>query len=96
MIAFAARACLGAAYASAWVSHNNMLFETCPHDCRTAHITVSNLALAPLVAVVPLATGWAAMALGTRTAFGLCLAPTMLGLAWLLFAVKEPRVIRAV
>lgn len=88
-------ACLGAAYASSWVSHQNMLFETCPHDCRTAHITVSNLVLAPLTAVVPVATGWAVGALGARTAFAACLVPTALGLAWLVFGVKEPRVVRA-
>jgi MFS family permease len=91
----AAFACVGAIYATGWVSHQNMLFETCPHDCRTAHITVSNLVLAPFTAVVPPATGWAMEALGTQATFLVCLVPTVLGLLWLLLAVREPRVVRA-
>jgi MFS family permease len=83
----------GAGYASGWVSHHNLLFETCPHDCRAAHITVSNLVLAPATALVPLATGAAVHAFGTGTVFLLCLVPTALGLLWLLALVREPRTV---
>jgi MFS family permease len=89
----AAFALTGVSVAGAWVSHQNLLFETCPHDCRVAHITVSNLVLAPLTAMVPVLTGKIVALYGTGTAIGICLVPTVLGLGWLVAAVKEPRTI---
>lgn len=83
----------GVAIAGGWVSHQNMILETCPHDCRMAHITASNLVLAPVTALVPIITGKVVSVLGTGRTFWLCLVPTALGLAWLLAAVREPRTI---
>jgi MFS family permease len=84
---------LGVAWASNWVSHANMLFETCPHDSRVAHITVSNMVLSPFLILVPLATGWlmALASVGVRNGIGLTLIPAALGVAWMVFVVKEPR-----
>ncbi|MFO8006227.1 MAG: hypothetical protein R6V05_00670 [Candidatus Brocadiia bacterium] len=83
---------MGVAWASAWVSHSNMLFETCPHDSRAAHITLSNVFLGPFVLLVPLATGWMmANWTGVRAGLGVTLVPTVVGILYLLVVVKEPR-----
>ena len=81
----------GVGIAAGWVSHQNLLYETCPHDCRSAHITITNLVLGPLTTVVPLLTGKAMETYGAPMTFGACLLPTILGLIWLLVFVKEPR-----
>ena len=84
-------ALLGVGIASGWVSHNNFLFETCPHDYRTAHITVSNLVLAPVTALVPMGTAHLVATLGVTRAFAVCAVPMVAGVAWLLVMVREPR-----
>jgi MFS family permease len=81
----------GVAWAAAWVSHINMLFETCPHDSRVAHITLSNMVLGPVLALVPMGTGWLVEAVSVRTGIGLTLVPTLLGVLWLALMVREPR-----
>jgi MFS family permease len=86
-------ALLGVASASAWVSHTNMLFETCPHDSRVAHLTLSNLVLMPFAFLIPLGTGVLVEAVGYRAGIGLTLIPTVLGTLWLLAAVREPRTV---
>jgi MFS family permease len=87
-------ALLGVAWGSGWVCHANMLFETCPHDSRVAHVTLSNLVLSPIVLLVPIATGWLVGSfVGLRNGIGLALVPTLLGVLWLIFVVKEPRTI---
>ncbi len=87
-------AVLGVAFAGGWVSHSNMLYETCPHDSRVAHITAANVVLGPLVLVVPLVTGWVMETLTTtRVGIGLTLVPTVAGVLWLALAVREPRAI---
>ena len=84
-------ALVGVACASAWVSHVNMLFETCPHDSHAAHITLSNVVLGPVLWLVPVLTGWMVGVVGLRTAIGITLIPTVAGTIWLAVAVKEPR-----
>jgi len=86
-------ALLGVAFASAWVSHTNMLFETCPHDSRAAHLTLSNLVLMPFIFTVPLGTGILMRVVDYRAGIGLTLIPSVLGTLWLLFVVKEPRTV---
>lgn len=91
---FACAACfvtLGVALSAGWVSHVNMLFETCPHDSRVAHITLSNTVLAPFVLLAPLGTGWLIEQVGMRNGIGLTLIPTGAALLWLVLFVKEPR-----
>ena len=85
-------ALFGVSASAAWVSHQNFLFETCPHDSRVAHITLSNMILQPFFFLVPMATGWMMQHLAHRTTgIGLALIPTLLGVMWLAFAVREPR-----
>jgi MFS family permease len=83
---------LGIAGSAAWVSNLNFLLETCPHDNRVAHITLTSTILQPLFFLVPMGTGWMMENLAHRaTGIGLTLVPTLLGVAWLAFVLKEPR-----
>jgi MFS family permease len=85
-------ALLGVAWSSSWVSHHNMLFETCPHDSRVVHITLSSMVLGPVLFLVPIATGWMmAHVPGRPTGIALTLVPGVLGLLWLIARVREPR-----
>jgi MFS family permease len=84
---------LGVAFASSWVSHNNMLFETCPHDSRVAHLALSNLFFMPFAFGIPIATGVLMDALGYHAGIGLTLIPTALGTLYLLLSVREPRTV---
>jgi MFS family permease len=85
-------ALLGVSGSAAWVSHQNMLFETCPHESRVAHITLSTIVLQPFFFLVPMATGWMMDNLPTRaTGIGLTLIPTLMGIAWLAWMVQDPR-----
>jgi len=86
---------LGLAASAGWGPHLNMLYETCPHDSRVAHITLSNLVLSPFLLLVPIATGWLRGLAGVHT-FGLALVPVLVGILWLVFRVKEPRTIQVV
>jgi len=82
---------LGLAYGAGTVSHQNMIYETCPHDNRVAHITLSNVILGPFVAAVPLATGYLVSHVGTAKGFAASMVPTGLGILWIIFAVRDPR-----
>jgi len=82
---------LGVACAAAWVSHMNMLFETCPHESHVAHITLSNIVLGPVIGLVPILTGQVNELVGRRAGIGLTLIPAALGVLWLILAVREPR-----
>lgn len=83
---------VGLAMAANFVSHTNMVFETCPHDGRVAHITLGNLVIGPFLAAAFPATGWLIAIVGSTTVgIGLCAVPTLLGALWILFMVREPR-----
>ena len=82
----------GIGFAGAAVSHQNFLFETCPHDSRTAHITISNLVLAPTMMFTPLAIGRATEVFSTAPVFGFCLASTLISIVLLLRFVRNPDV----
>jgi len=82
---------IGTAWSAGWVSHNNMLFETCPHGHRASHIALSNTLLGPFVMLSPLALGWLMKGWGMGAGIGLCLVPTALGILWLVLLVREPR-----
>jgi MFS family permease len=84
---FGAGLCGGAAF----ISHNNMLFETCPHANRMAHITVGNLVISAASIAAPLLAGLAAGRWGVRTVFAACLAFSGPALLWFLFRVRDPR-----
>lgn len=73
------------------VSHFNMLFETCRHDNRMAHITVGNLLLSIAAIGAPLLASAAVGVWGLRTLFALCLLLSLASFVWFLFRVKDPR-----
>ena len=81
----------GLAAAGGFLSHTNMLYETCPHDSRIAHITVGNLVIGVASILCPLLAGAAAARYGTRSLFGVCLVLSIAALLWFAFRVREPR-----
>ncbi len=84
---------LGIAYAAGWVSHQNFIYETCPHDNRVAHITLSNLVLSPLIIFLPIAAGALMAGVGIRAGMAVCLAISVAGALYLLVFVDEPRLL---
>ncbi|HUW34316.1 MAG TPA: MFS transporter [Planctomycetota bacterium] len=81
----------GLAAAGGFLSHTNMLYETCPHDSRIAHITVGNLVMGTTSILCPLLAGVAAARYGTRSLFGICLVLSAGALLWFALRVREPR-----
>lgn len=81
----------GISLSSGFVSHYNMMFESCPHGSRLAHITIGNLVFCAGAGLAPLLGGWAADAFGLRALFAASLAVSCLAFAWTLWAVREPR-----
>jgi MFS family permease len=84
-------ACVGVCQGVQVVSFTNLLFETCPHDNRMAHLTLGSLALALPATVAPLLAGQVAQAFGLNVLFEICLALSAAALAWFVFMTKEPR-----
>lgn len=82
--------CLG----SGLVSHYNMLFETCPHESRVAHITIGNLGIGAGAILISLVAGAIAAQWGLRSLFTICLALSVVALFWLACRVQEPRQLR--
>jgi MFS family permease len=81
----------GISNASGWVSHYNLLFETCPHDHLGAHITIGNLALGGVGILAPLLAGLIAETFGLRPLFALSLAISAGAFLWLWVLVRDPR-----
>jgi MFS family permease len=81
----------GISNASGWVSHYNLLFETCPHDHLGAHITIGNLALGGVGLVAPFLAGMIAEGFGLRLLFSISLAISAGALFWLWVLVRDPR-----
>ena len=86
-----AYAAAGVCNAAGFVSHYNLIIESCPHDNRIAHISVANLIIGAPLAVVPILAGRLADAWGLRVLFGACLAVSVIAFAWLLLRVRDPR-----
>ena len=86
--------CIGICISSSFISHTNMLLETCPHDHRLAHITVGNLVLSIPLVLSPFLAGVASENLGLRPVFMTCLVFSFLSFIWCLLKVKEPRYVR--
>jgi len=84
-------AAAGVAIAASFTSHANMVFETCPHDNRLAHITLGSLAMAISTVSCPLLAGLVAHRWGMRALFAGSAAVSILALAWLALRVREPR-----
>ena len=81
----------GVAGSAGFLSHTNLLFETCPHDHRLAHITLANALLSPWAIVGPLAAGGIARVWGYTPVFAGCLVISVLALVWAVGCVREPR-----
>ncbi|MDP2815194.1 MAG: MFS transporter, partial [Rectinemataceae bacterium] len=83
--------CTGICMGSSFLSHTNILLETCPHDHRIAHITVGNLALSLPMLFAPFVAGLAVESWGLNVVFTICLFINVMAVLWMLFMVKEPR-----
>ena len=73
------------------VSHYNMLFETCPHDNRIAHIAAGNFIIGLGVIVFPMLAGLTTARWGLPVVFTISAIISAVALGWFLFFVKEPR-----
>ncbi len=82
---------IGFVYGGTWVSHINVVIESCPHDHRVAHITVSSVLLAVPAAMAAVAYGRIADVYGFDTLFKIWLVFSLAALAWMILRVKEPR-----
>jgi MFS family permease len=69
----------------------NMVFETCPHENRGAHITLANLVIGGFTALTPIVAGVAAAHWGSHAVFAASLLLSVCALAWFLLRVREPR-----
>ena len=87
----AAYVCIGVCNGVLVVSFTNILFETCPHDNRMAHLTLGSLALALPAIAAPLLAGQVAQRLGLGVLFTICLALSTAALLWFVFRTREPR-----
>lgn len=81
----------GVCGAGGFLSTTNLLFETCPHDSRLAHITAGNLALSAVSIVAPLAGGAVSRIWGNPALFAACMTVSALSFLWCLTRLKEPR-----
>jgi len=88
---FATFGLIGLANGAAFMSHQNMLFETCPHDHRLAHITAGSLAIAPIAIGGPLIWGTVARYSGMTPVFLGCLVASSVALLMLFRFVRDPR-----
>jgi MFS family permease len=84
---FAAGVCSGGSF----LSHYNMIFETCPHGNRTAHITLANLIIGGVTALIPVVAGSVAARVGSRAVFEISLALSVIAFVWFMTQVAEPR-----
>jgi MFS family permease len=84
-------AAAGVAIAAAITSHANMVFETCPHHNRLAHITLGSLVMSISTVSCPLLAGWVAYQWGLRSLFAGSALISLLALAWLIVRVRDPR-----
>jgi MFS family permease len=81
----------GVCNACASVSGSNMIYETCPHEHRMAHISVGNLLIGTPMAFAAVLAGLVAEAWSLAAVFRICLAFSAAALVWCLLRVREPR-----
>ncbi len=86
--------CTGICASSAFISHSNMLLESCPHEYRIAHLTVGNLIMSIPLILAPFLAGLGAEKFGLKTVFAISLVFSLLSSIWGIFLVKEPRYLR--
>ncbi|OGV63769.1 MAG: hypothetical protein A3K19_05095 [Lentisphaerae bacterium RIFOXYB12_FULL_65_16] len=88
-------ACAGISNACGYVSHYNMIFETCPHSHRMAHISVGNLLIGVPMGLAAVFGGRVADVWGRPVLFCICLAFSLAAFAWCALTVKDPRTLPA-
>lgn len=81
----------GFAAMGGWVSHSNIVIETCPHEHRAAHISIANMVLGFLTAMLPVLAGQVVEQWGMSRLFLGSAGFSVLALAWFVFLVREPR-----
>jgi MFS family permease len=86
--------CAGVCNACGNVSHYNMIFETCPHAHRMAHIAVGNLIIGAPMAFAAVLAGLIAERSSLDTVFRICLVLSAAAFAWCLLRVREPRTLK--
>jgi MFS family permease len=74
-----------------WVSHCNLILETCPHEHRVAHIAVGNLVLGGATFFLPLLAGVVAERFGTIVLFEFSIVFSVIAFLWFALKVKDPR-----
>jgi|GEM_PF-723555 len=74
-----------------FISHTNMLYETCPHDDRLAHITVGNIVMTIPLLVAPVIAGFFANRCGIRPLFAISLLISAVAAVWFIVFFREPR-----
>ncbi|MCC7409757.1 MAG: MFS transporter [Phycisphaeraceae bacterium] len=82
---------VGICTSAGFVSHYNLLFETCPHDHRLAHITLGSLLFSTVMIPAPLIGGAAAERWGMGPLLSVCVALSLASFLWFIFVMKEPR-----
>ena len=87
-----------AAYVAAGISRGailisgmNLLFETCPHDSRMAHITVGNFLISGVSIGAPLLAGTAVEWWSLPVVFLICLIFSAIALVWTGLLMHDPR-----
>jgi MFS family permease len=88
---YAAYFVIGLSISASIISHTNMLFETCPHDNRLAHITVGSLMMSAGSIGFPLLSGFFAATWGLQRLFIVSLIVSLAAMLWFLVRLKEPR-----
>ncbi len=92
LVYFGAGICMG----SSFISHINMLIETCPHPNRLAHIALGNTMLGAAVIPGPILAGKLFGLYGHKPVFVITLMFSFAALAWVLLRVRDPRSTRVV
>lgn len=83
-------ACMGLA-GGCGISFSNLVYETCRHHSRMAHIALSNLAIGAVMVFAPLVGGMVAAQWGLRALFFGSLALSLAALVWFALAFRDPR-----
>ncbi len=81
----------GVILAATWSSHSNILFETCPHEDRLAHITGANLIVSASLVLFPLAAGLIAENFGLQRLFLISLLFCVAAFSYLALMFRDPR-----
>jgi MFS family permease len=88
---YVAFALLGLANTGAILSDLTMTMEFGPDNERPVYYSLARTLTAPALLAAPLLGGWIVRAWGYQAMFGTALALAALGLALLIFIVREPR-----